>query len=85
MGLREMCSAHVPEPAWHLGEPWIGGPGVARGRVHYHGFHPEVPGLVIAPFLLNVSDDSVLGGKRVHGREQLFRGFIVYSLLDSLS
>lgn len=40
--------------------------------------------MVIAPFLLNVSDESVLGGRRVHECEQLFHGFIVNSRLDSL-
>lgn len=40
--------------------------------------------MVIALFLLSVSDERVLGGKRVHRCELLFHGFIVYSLLDSL-
>lgn len=48
-------------------------------------FPPEVSGLVFAPFLLYVSDEGVLGGKQAYKYEQLFRGFTVSSLLDSLS
>ena len=63
----------------------IYGSGVAKGGVHFHSFPPEVPGLVIAPFLLYVSDEGVLGGKRAYECEQLFHGFIVSLLFDSLS
>jgi len=54
MGLRKMYSAQVPELAWHLGEPRIDGARVSRGGVHFRGFHPEIPGLLFAPFLLNI-------------------------------
>lgn len=70
----------MPETAWYLGELRIDGSGVTKGGVHFHYFHPQVPGLVLAPFLPNMSDDSVLGGKCAHRLEQLFRGFIVYFL-----
>lgn len=62
----------------HLGGLRSYGPGVASGGVRLPCFHPEVPGLIIAPFLLYVSDEGVLGGKRAHGCKLLFRGFIVF-------
>lgn len=81
MGGRKMDGTCVPELAWHPGELRIYGPSITRGGGHLHSFHPEFPWSVIAPFLLNVSDEHVLGGKQAHKREQLLHGFIVYSLL----
>ena len=80
-----MERARVPEPAWHLGELRIDGSGVAKGGVRFHYFDPQVPGLVLAPFLPNMSDDSVLGGKWAHRLEQLFVDLLFIFFLDSLS
>jgi hypothetical protein len=43
------------------------------------------PGVAYCPFLLNVSDESVLGGKQAHEADQLLHGFIADSLLYKLS
>lgn len=83
MGHRKMDSTCVPQSAWHSSGLRIYGSSISKGGVHWHQFHSEVLGLVIAA-TLNVNDESVLGGKRAHEAEQLFQGFIVDSPLDSL-
>lgn len=85
VGQRKMDGTRVPELAWRPGKWQIYGSGIAKGGVPFHWCPSELPWLVIAPFLLSVSDERVLGGKWVHAGEQLFHGFMVYSLLESLS
>ena len=58
---------------------------LASQQLQITAFLPRSLAWLLLPFLLYVSDEGVPAGRRAYKCEQLFHGFTVSSLLDSLS